>query len=614
MRTGLPVWSIIAALVFGGLWAGLLSIRHIDGIASPIDRVETVLVDARISLVGGRPAPQAITIVAIDDATVLDAGGYPLPRQQLADLIARIDRAGAKALAIDMLLLGPTEAQADTALATSLRGLPTVIAGAARFPDSPSHDAHVPVPGQILRPLPLLEGAASLGLVNVVADAGGTPRQVPMLFKAAGSPEASIVLRAVEFYLGQTPVMATNGMTIGQRAVPLDLGWHLALNYYGPAGTIKTVSALDLLRHGDPDLALKGRLVVLGATATGVGDRFTTPFDPILPGAEVLATGMSNLLDGSALQRDVTVRRIDGLAAMLITITAVAAIALLPLAAGSVAYVGILLGWFAVITLAFGQFYWLSGALPLAASLPPVAAVALARQVHDRYRMRKLTSAQAALAQFQSTTIARRIAEDTSFLLEPREQNAAILFVDLAGFTGISERLGPRQTRDMLKTFHTIVTEECERRQGLVMDFMGDGVMVGFGIPDASEQDAANAVLAAFQLIPKVDDWLLGARLAETGSMRVGVHSGPVVLSRLGHDKHQQIAATGDCVNVASRLLEAARSRGAVLALSADVVQAAGLQQGLMADGRGFERIAIRGREQAIDVAVWTAAEIARRD
>ncbi|MCD2184665.1 CHASE2 domain-containing protein [Rhizobium sp. GN54] len=587
--------------------------NHIDGSASLIDRMETVLLDLRGSLVGGRDAPVEVAIVAIDDATVLDAGRYPLDRRKLADLIDRIGHAGARALAIDMLLLQPSEPDADAALAAALTRIPVVIAGAARFSEKEARIGYVPAAKEVLMPLPLFATVAELGLVNVVTDAGGTPRQIPMLFRTADGPEASIVLRAAALYSGQEPVLNASGLTIGQAVTSLDLGWHLALNYYGPGGTIRTIGALDILKDEDAGRPLEGRLVVLGVTATGVGDRFTTPFDQILPGVEVLATGMSNLLDGSALRRDGMVRRIDGAAAMLVTLTAIAAMALMPLAAGSLTYLAILLGWFAAVTLAYGQFYWLSGALPLAVSLPPVLATAISRQAFDRYRMRRLASAQAALGQFQSTTFARRIAEDPSFLLEPREQNAVILFVDLVGFTGISERLGPRRTRDMLKAFHTIVVDESERRQGLVMDFMGDGVMVGFGIPDAGPRDTANAVSAAFCLVRAIDDWLLGAGLAETSAVRIGAHCGPVVLSRLGHDKHQQIAATGDCVNVASRLVETVRSRGAALALSSDLVQAAGLQQDLMADGRRFERIDIRGREQAIDIAVWTAAEIAQR-
>ncbi|MCM2472310.1 adenylate/guanylate cyclase domain-containing protein [Rhizobium sp. CG5] len=610
MKSSLPLGVILAAFVAAGVWAGLLAMVHLSGRASLMDRAETIFLDARIALTGRRAAPDAVAIVTVDDAMVADAGRYPLDRRQLAALIDRIRLAGARALAVDMLLVGATDGQADTALATALSRLPAVLAGAGQFSDANSHTLYVPAPTEVLKPLPLLSNAAAAGLANVVADAGGTPRHVPMLFQTAEGPEPSLVLRAAGLYEGQMPSVTAEGLRFRQRAMALDLGWHLPLNYYGGSGTIRTISALDLMNDPDAGQSLKNRLVLLGVTATGVGDRFSTPFDPILPGVEVLATGVSNLIDGSALVRDRTVRRIDAATAMLITLVGVAVVAFLPLAGASMVFASLLVSWFAAITLAFGQFYWLSAALPLAASLPPVAALAVLRQIFDRTEMRQLASSRAALGRFQAGTLSKRIAGDPTFLVEPREQPAAILFIDLVGYTGLSERLGPRRTRDVLKAFHTIVVEETERRHGLVMDFMGDGIMIGFGIPDQTAEDAANAVSTAFGLVRAVGLWLATTAMdPDISTVRVGVHYGPVVLSRLGHENHQQIAATGDCVNVASRLMEVARSRAASVALSSDLVRAAGLEAELLSGGRQFERVEIRGRVQSIEVAVWSASD-----
>jgi adenylate cyclase len=607
MKTSLPAWCIFCLLTIGALWAGQLSLKHVDGAASFVDKMETALLDARIHLIGARPPPAEVAIVAIDDATVDAAGRYPLDRRQLARMIDGVRLAGATGIAIDILLVGPTEDDADSALAAAISRLPVAIAGAAQFADRQEWISRMPAPTELLRPLPVLAASAQLGLVNVATDAGGTPRQIPMMFDAGPTPEASLALRAAGFHFGELPTLTANGLRMGARTLPLDLGWHLSLNYYGPGRTVHTVSALRLLNGKDVRSDLKGRLVMLGVTATGVGDRFTTPFDQIMPGVEILATGVSNLIDGSALIRDTVVRRIDAVSAVLITFAGIAMVAFLPLAAGSMAFAALLLAWLTVATIAFGQFYWLSGALPIAASLPPVAAAIVVRQVFERMEMRRMTSARAALERFQASALARRIAEDPTFLIEPRELSAAILFVDLAGYTGVSERLGPRRTRDMLKAFHTIVVEEAERRQGVAMDFMGDGVMVAFGVPDQHPQDASNAILTAFSLVRAIHDWDADGRSGEPNIVRVGVHYGQVTLSRLGHETHQQVAAIGDCVNVASRLLEVAKSHSASVALSAEVIRAAGLEEELLTGGRQYARCEIRGRRQSLDVAFWSA-------
>ncbi|EHS52556.1 adenylate/guanylate cyclase with Chase sensor [Rhizobium sp. PDO1-076] len=610
MTSSLPLRFMLLAFAAGFLWAGLLGLQHIAGRQSVIDRIETFLLDARINLVGMRKASDAVAIVVIDDATVADVGRYPLGRRQLAHIIDKITRSGARGLAIDMLLVSESDSEADAALAAALSSSPAIIASAAQFSNEVGHFRHIPAPKGALNPLSTLSDVAKTGLVNVVTDAGGTPRQIPMLSLFSHGPEPSIVLGATGLYYGEMPSMTAEGLRFRERELRLDLGWHLSLNYYGASGTIKTISARDLLTDEVSSKILKDRLVVLGVTAIGVGDRFTTPFDQILPGVEVLATAISNIIDGSALIRDRTIRRIDATAALVITLSGVAALSFLPLAAGSIVFMALNLGWFFVALLAFTHSYWLSGALPIVASLPPIAGVAFLRQILERNEIRHLAAARAALGQFQASIIAKRLGEDPVFLLEPQEQSAAILFVDLVGFTGLSERLGARHARNLLKSFHTIVVDETERQNGLVMDFMGDGVMIGFGIPDPSEQAASNAVSAAFRLKTAVEDWLVSERLdVNVSAVRVGAHCGQVVLSRLGHQNHQQIAATGDCVNVASRLLDVARTCGASLVLSSDLIRAAGLEKELLTDNCPLQEINIRGREQPIKVAIWQKAE-----
>ncbi len=611
MKSSLPYWFVALALLVGVAWAGWLGQRHLAGLASPIDRAETVLLDMRILAVGPRPAPPEVVIVGIDDETITKAGRYPIGRDRLAELIGKIRNAGAKALGIDMLLVGNTDDAADARLTSALGSLPSVIAAAGVFKDDNRPVSAIPAPDSILPPLPEFATVASVGLVNVAADAGGTPRHIPLLFMTPEGPEPSLSLRALGLYLGDMPALTAGGVRLPGGVQPLDLGWHLPLNYYGPMGTVRTVSAQDLF-DGTPGAAaaVKDRLVLLGATATGVGDRFSTPFDQILPGVEVLATGVSNLMDGSALIRDDLVRKADMAAALLITLAGMAAAAFLPLAVASVLFVLILCGWLAAATLLLGDGYWFSAALPLAASVPPVIGLAILRQVFDRYQMRRLETAQDALSRFQAPELARRIAEDPSFLREPSEQDAAVLFVDLAGYTGLSERMGPARTREFLQAFHTIVVNETERHHGLAMSFMGDGAMICFGIPDPGPKDAVNAWQCTFDLVREVGKWMAGTGLRSgTGALRAGVHFGPVVLSRLGHEHQQQITVTGDCVNVASRLMEVAKEHDSLVAMSSELMEAAAHEADSDLHAPRTETVAIRGRQQAMLVGLWTALE-----
>jgi adenylate cyclase len=223
----------------------------------------------------------------------------------------------------------------------------------------------------------------------------------------------------------------------------------------------------------------------------------------------------------------------------------------------------------------FDQGLWLSAGLPVAAALPPIGVAVLARQVHERRVTRGLEEAERALRRFQPPALARRIGHDPQFLREPVEQPAAILFIDLSGFTTRSEEIGGLRTQGFLKEFHTIVVEETAARDGVVLNFMGDGAMAVFGVPEAAPETASQALAAAFALARQVGAWLRTAAGVSDGiGVRLGLHYGTVVLSRLGHEAHQQITVSGDNVNVASRLMEVAKVKGATLAVSSELLDA----------------------------------------
>lgn len=613
MKTGLSGWVVALALLGGLVWVGLLARSHITGTASVLDRFETILLDLRITLNGKRSPSSDVVIVAIDDQTLALTGKYPLPRSRLSELINIINEAGAKALALDILLSDTSAPEQDNSLSKAIGGIPTVLAAAGQLNEEPPSANLVPTITSTLHPAPAISEFSAVGLANIVTDSGGTPRHIPQLFQTPGGLQQSFSLRSVSLFLQEAPAITKSGLRFGEQSRSLDLGWHLALNYYGPRGTIPTISAKALF-DGTPQILaqLENRLVILGVTATAVGDRFSTPFDPIMPGVEVQATGMANLIDGSHLIRNANTRLLDAVAALIITLVGMAVVIVLPLAPASVVYLLLLSGWLIVISVFFAQGDWLNGALPFAASLPPVVGLIIARQIADRYQAGRHLKAQEALGRFQSPVLAKRIAEDPSFLLQPREQKVAILFVDLSGYTRFSESSGAAKTRDFLKEFHTIIVNVADKQDGIVLNFMGDGAMLGFGIPEAGQKDPLNAFGCALLLEKAITDWL-EARGTQTdiGQVRVGAHFGQVVLSRLGHEAQQQITATGDIVNVASRFLEVAKTSGATIVMSADLIHSAEDATSLPLHVPRQETVALRGRREELKAGLWKVGETA---
>src|SRR5439155_685305 len=149
-------------------------------------------------------------------------------------------------------------------------------------------------------------------------------------------------------------------------------------------------------------------------------------------------------------------------------------------------------------------------------------------------------------------------------------RTVTVLFADVADSTPLGERLDPETVRQVMSRWFERMSEVLERHGGTVEKFIGDAVMAVFGIPDLHEDDALRAVRAATELrvaLAQLNEELereLGVRIG----IRVGVNSGEVVA---GDGTGGQMLVTGDPVNVAKRLEEAARcavkprhSRGAV--------------------------------------------------
>jgi adenylate cyclase len=468
------------AAVLSLLWGVFLGARHLDGERTVLDRVEAVSADLRFLLAGERKAPDELVIVAVDDAAIRQAGSWPVPRTVIADLVRRIAAQRPRAVAIDILFIDPGPEAADAELALALRSVPSVIAAA--LPEELGA-GRTEGPAAPLWPNARLADAAAIGLVNVQVESG-TPRHVPLLIRNGGAILPSFALRAASVALGVEPVLETDGVVLGARTVPTDLGYRLPLRFYGGRGTIRTVSAARVLGGEIEPALLRDRIVVVGVMDSTSRDTFPTPFDPHLSGAEVLATAIGHLVSGGGLIRTRTVRLVDAAATALLPVLTVLLVALRRTGIGLTLAGLVTIAWIGLTGVAFAEGTWLSVALPLAAVGPAAILYGGVRLWFDRRESKRHADAEEALRRFQPPVLAERLAEDPGFLAAPVRQDAAVVFLDLTGFTGLAETVGPERTRTLLKRFHALIEDEVTARKGLVTSFMGDGAMILFGLPD----------------------------------------------------------------------------------------------------------------------------------
>jgi adenylate cyclase len=159
------------------------------------------------------------------------------------------------------------------------------------------------------------------------------------------------------------------------------------------------------------------------------------------------------------------------------------------------------------------------------------------------------------------------------------EQEIAVLFADLRGFTRLAERRLPYDVVFLLNRYFEALGGAIQSAGGLANQFTGDGVMALFGVGTDPETGCREALAAAPRMIDRLEDLSrsLGDVLSEPLRLGIGIHVGPAVVGRMGHGEATYFTAVGDTVHVASRLQDLTKQYGCQMVISEDVARRAGL-------------------------------------
>lgn len=363
-RPGLEILRIGALLLILALGLSLSGV---------LQRIDHLVFDLGQRLQPVVP-PQGVVIVAIDSHSLDRLGAWPWPRATDARLVDAVCRAGAAAVGLDIAFTeAGSDAAGNTALAQSLQAcgkvaLPVVL-------DSLRSG------GQIVEGLPipqLASAAAGLGRIGVQLDGDGVARSV-YLWEGVGAPVWPLMAQTL-LTIAHQPVRGSAPPPAHSAVPPHPYALAAAdlrrLRFVGPSGTVPRLSASAVLDGLVPPGALRGKVVLIGATAAGLGDFLATPVTTQgapMPGVEVLANTLIALRDGTLI-RTVSL-------ALSLLITALLALApllwlprLMPLGGliASVAWGLVLVGSAAALPLLTGWWVAPGGALVAALSAYPL--------------------------------------------------------------------------------------------------------------------------------------------------------------------------------------------------------------------------------------------------
>ncbi len=467
---------------------------------------EAALLDlsARFRVAG--PPEDRVTVVAIDEASIDRLGRWPWSRTLLAQAIDTLHEAGVALVAVDLLLTEAESAQTDAVLAGSIAAASPALLPVTAIPDDATappawlrrsalgrlagdSDA-LPQAGGLHWPIPLLgQAAAGLGHVNVANDAAGALREDVPVMRVGDELYPSFALEAVRLFRNvardNVIVRPGVGIELGSVFLPTDSGTRLMVDA-GPSSRITVVSFADLLDGRVPPQALAGRAVIIGATASGLGDRFSTPFGWDVPGVMRHAIVVSSLLDGRVLRHDDVTLAVDAV----LTILACLAVGVAGrrsvrrgLAAAGAGLLILLATDAAALLLAH---WWLDAVLPVVALLL-IATIALTvngasraielRRLRTQTRVDPLTG----LANRNGVRAWLRAASGSRHL---------VCVGDLDGFKSVNDTLGHPAGDALLQAVGTRL-RQCLRNGDLVARLGGDEFLILLQAPSSLDDGAA---------------------------------------------------------------------------------------------------------------------------
>ena len=142
--------------------------------------------------------------------------------------------------------------------------------------------------------------------------------------------------------------------------------------------------------------------------------------------------------------------------------------------------------------------------------------------------------------------------------IEGERKQVTVMFADMEGFTSLSERLGPEEAYITMDQVYEILIHKVHDYEGTVNEMTGDGIMALFGAPIALEDAPQRAIRSAYAIHREIARFNDRMKQEKEGlpqlKMRIGIHTGPVVVGTLGNDLRVEFKAVGDTVNLASRM------------------------------------------------------------
>lgn len=490
-----------------------------------------------------------IVIVGIDETTLETMGRWPYPRKTQAEVLRTIASGGPTVIGVDILYTEPSTGEDDQAFRDFLKEYPDIVLPVfARFHDR-TKDGKLVVES-LGEPIEVFSEVAHLAHINVFPD------------KRDG-----VVRKGLDDYqIADKTVPSFSRMIYGIHAkkvglpdlgpLPTDRFGRFPIDFAGEPGSFEVVPFSAVADGSVPPDYFTDRIVLVGPYATAmVDDYYYTPMDKqqAMFGVEIHANILQMYLD-QRMKQEVTYLIQWSIVVGLMLIVAIMSKRLTAMKS-AIMTCGLILIWIIVGRTLYTRGTIVQLAYPVISMLMVFAGDAVLKYLKEFRERRRITGL---FGRYVSPQVVKEIIKEQQgdILLGGRRKELSVLFVDIRGFTTLSESLEPERIVSILNEYLNLAATSIFDYGGTVDKFIGDAAMALFNAPLPLEQHPLMAARAAWAMKLGADDLEkeLLDRYGKTVRFGIGIHFGEAVVGNIGASFRMDYTAIGDTVNTAARL------------------------------------------------------------
>jgi len=634
MRNTLLKLSIAVALATLLSWAYLF-------IPQTFQSLDSRLRDFLFIVRGELPKSDNIVIIDIDEKALDKLGQWPWQRDVFANLLYKLTDAGAGVIGLDIVFaeadrtsphrfatkfpqLADQLENYDEYLAKCFSQTPVVggftflfdeYSSEKRTPNIPAvfiekglkDNSEIMHPDGIVLNIEVLQDALqSSGFFNNIPDLGGMITHVPLIMKYDGVVFPSLALEMFRIYTGENVVkivgddIAVDHILIGKYKIPTDKSGRLVLNPRGPKKHFKYISIADIFDDKFDKKDIEGKFVLIGTSAMGLSDLRAMTYDNAIPGVEIHANVIDNILTGDFVYKSADSYGYDLAIIWAVTFLTVLifsyvpSLLLLPLA--------LLVGY-----LLFQIFYNILFVYGLVLNLlfPLVSfvfSIFISVVVDYILSARRELEAKRMLGKKVSPAVMHYLLENSQDdLVKSKEVEATVFFSDIRSFTTISEKIGsPDRLISMLNQYMTPMVDSIINHKGTIDKFIGDAIMAYWNAPLEIENHADMALQSAIEQINMLEkiNQNITPQFDVTINIGIGIHTGVVTAGDMGSLGRSDYTVIGDNVNLASRLEGLTKQYGANILITKATYDKLKGEYKI----RPIDLVEVKGKSQAVEI------------